>query len=200
MSLTATHARVDQLIARLDDAVDAPNEEAICQRVKDALIEIIGSREEFIPAAFLQPTPDRYARRLLHKDPSGRYTVLVMVWGVGQGTPLHDHAGNWCVECVYRGRIRVVSYDIRSAESDPVIRFERQTEVHAGPGDAGALIPPFDYHTIENASSAPTITIHVYGGEMRWCNAFMPVDGGYRLERRKLNYTTDVPLIEDFAI
>ena len=200
MSAVVTNSKVDELIARLDRAVEESNEKAICERVKRALMDCIRSGEEFIPPSFLQPAPDRYARRLLHKDPAGRYTVLVMVWGRGQGTPLHDHAGNWCVECVYRGRIRVTSYDIRSPENAPVIQFEKQTEVFAGPGEAGALIPPFDYHTIENAQAAPSYTVHVYGGEMRWCNAFLPVPGGYRLERRQLSYTTDAPIIDDFAI
>ena len=46
-----------------------------------------------------------YGRRLLHRDPRGRYTVVVMTWGPGQGTPIHDHANLWCVECVYRGNV-----------------------------------------------------------------------------------------------
>ena len=35
-----------------------------------------------------------------------------MTWGPGQGTPLHDHAGMWCVEGVLEGRIEVARYDL----------------------------------------------------------------------------------------
>lgn len=182
-------AKVHELIARLDEAVEIQERSGCCQSVKQVLEDIVRSGEEFVEDHFLQPAPNKYARRLMHVDPKGRYSILIMVWGLGQGTPLHDHAGQWCVECVYRGRIKVVSYDIKGSEDDPVIPFEQQETIYAGPGEAGALIPPFDYHTIENAADQPSVTIHVYGGEMTWCNAFVPVEGGYKKERRELCYT-----------
>ena len=52
----------------------------------------------------------RYARRLLHRDPAGRYTAIVMTWGPGQGTAVHDHGGLWCVEGVVDGEIAVTQY------------------------------------------------------------------------------------------
>ena len=64
------------------------------------------------PTLFRQPRPDSYARRLLHRDPLGRYTAIVMTWGPGQGTPVHDHGGLWCVEGVVEGQIAVTQYDV----------------------------------------------------------------------------------------
>jgi predicted metal-dependent enzyme (double-stranded beta helix superfamily) len=126
----------------------------------------------------------------MHRDPAGRYSVVVMVWGTDQGTPLHDHAGSWCVECVYRGRIRVTSFDLESEPGVEPLRFTPESVVFAGVGEAGHLIPPFEYHMIENADRTPSVTIHVYAGELTWCNAFHPLeDGGYRRERRQLTYT-----------
>jgi predicted metal-dependent enzyme (double-stranded beta helix superfamily) len=113
-----------------------------------------------------------------------------MVWNRGQGTPLHDHAGTWCVECVYRGRIRVTSYSVRGGDPEKgVVRFERETVVMAGVGEAGALIPPFEYHVLENADETPSVTLHVYGGEMTYCHIFEPVEGGYLRKYRELGYT-----------
>jgi predicted metal-dependent enzyme (double-stranded beta helix superfamily) len=139
---------------------------------------------------FLRPAADKYARRLMHRDPSGRYSVVVMVWGPNQGTPLHDHAGVWCVECVYRGRIRVTSFDLEGDAALEPLQFTPEAVVFAGKGEAGHLIPPFEYHMIENAETTPSVTLHVYGGELTWCNAFHPIEsGGYRRERRTLSYT-----------
>lgn len=180
---------LDQMIGMLDEAVVKQTSTGCCKAVKRALEEIISSGKEFLPSEFLQPAPDRYARRLLHKDPQDRYTVLVMVWGLGQGTPLHDHAGMWCVECVYRGKILVRSYDLED-EVGEKFKFKLEQEVLAGIGEAGTLIPPFDYHTIENAlPDQPAVTLHVYGGEMEWCNAFVPDGELHRMERRQLVYT-----------
>ena len=126
----------------------------------------------------------------MHRDPQGRYTVIVMVWGVDQGTPLHDHAGIWCVECVYRGRINVTSYSVRGGDPETgVVQFEKETELLAGVGEAGALIPPFEYHVIRNPDATSSVTIHVYGGEMTYCHVFEPVEGGHRRRFKELSYT-----------
>jgi 3-mercaptopropionate dioxygenase len=190
MAMTARPAKVGELIRRLDEAVAAGDTDQLCRNVKTVLADVVSSGGEFVEAAFLKPAADRYARRLFHRDPSGRYSVVVMVWGTGQGTPLHDHAGVWCVECVYRGRIRVTSFDLESDPAAEPLRFTPESVVFAGVGEAGHLIPPFEYHMIENADPAPSVTLHVYGGELTWCNAFHPLEGGgYRRERRQLTYT-----------
>src|SRR2546422_9733405 len=103
MTLTSDSSKVNELIRRLDEAMAPPDDASRCRNVKQVLIDVVGSGEQFVPEALLAPAQDRYARRLLHRDPQGRYSVLVMVWGAGQATPLHDHAGMWCCECVYRG-------------------------------------------------------------------------------------------------
>jgi len=188
MAIKTKEASVQELVRLLDAAVTAEDDCSRCRNVKDVLHRFVEKEDSFIDEAFLKPTPDKYARRLMHRDPQGRYSVLIMVWDKGQGTALHDHAAMWCVECVYRGRIRVVSYSCQR-EDDGVFKFNREKEVMAGIGEAGALIPPFDYHTIENVDQTPTVTIHVYGGEMTWCHAFEPIEGGYKMVRRELAYT-----------
>jgi predicted metal-dependent enzyme (double-stranded beta helix superfamily) len=195
MSATPNSPRVNELVRRLDEAVAVNDDATRCRNVKRVLAEIVGSGQDFVDEPFLKPAPHRYARRLLHRDPAGRYTALVMVWDRGQGTPLHDHAGHWCVECVYRGRIRVTSYSVRGGDPEQdVVRFERESVVHAGVGEAGALIPPFEYHVLENAGDVPAITIHVYGEEMTFCHVFEPVEnGGYRRVYRELQYTDLIP-------
>jgi len=190
MGMTAGASKVSDLIRRLDEAVATDDPQSLCRNVKRVLTDVIASSEEFLDAAFLRPAPDRYARRLLHRDPRDRYTAVVMVWDRGQGTPLHDHAGMWCVECVYRGRIRVTSFDLEGDPRALVLQFTPESVILAGRGEAGHLIPPFEYHMIENPDDVPAVTIHVYGGEMTSCNAFFPLDGGgYRREQRPLSYT-----------
>jgi predicted metal-dependent enzyme (double-stranded beta helix superfamily) len=192
MAVTPHSSKVDELIRRLDEATTAPDDAARCRSVKQVLIDIVASGEQFLDPPFLVPAPDRYARRLLHRAPGNRYTVIAMVWGVGQGTPLHDHAGTWCVECVYRGKIKVTSFSVRGGDPEKdIVQFERETEIMAGVGEAGALIPPFEYHMIENPTTAPEVTIHVYGGEMTYCHVFEPEGtSGYRRKYRELTYTT----------
>ncbi len=114
--------------------------------------------------------------------------MVVMTWAPGQKTALHDHAGIWCVECVVDGNMEVAQYDLTS-KTGGVYRFEQRTHVVAGRGSAGCLIPPFEYHTLGNAAGTPSVTLHVYGGEMDHCHVFEPSgDGSYRRVRKELAY------------
>lgn len=174
---------------KLDAAVTAADAAAIAQRVKAALQETLKCEGLALPEAFRQPRPDTYARRLLHRDPNGRYTAVVMTWGPGQGTALHDHAGMWCVECVVDGEMEVRQYDLVEQHDDRY-RFEAQASIEALKGSAGCLIPPYEYHTLANRKrESASITLHIYGGEMDHCHVFEPSgDGTYRRVERRLSY------------
>ena len=187
---SVTNDRVRELIRQLDEAMAPADDAARARGVKVALERVFAAGTGFLPDAFLEPNPERYARRLVHRDPENRYTVIAMVWNTGQGTPLHDHAGIWCVECVYSGRIKVTSYSCQGGDPErDLVRFQQETIVHAGVGEAGALIPPFEYHVLENDSPTPSVTLHVYGGELDHCHIFEPVEDGYLRRYRPLTYT-----------
>jgi predicted metal-dependent enzyme (double-stranded beta helix superfamily) len=186
---TGTLPCFESLKAELDAAVRLADPAAIAQQVKRALQEALRCDGLALPPGFFEARPDTYARRLLHRDPAGLYTAVVMTWGPGQGTPLHDHAGIWCVECVVDGEMEVRQYDLLS-ETDGSYRFEAQPCIDALRGSAGCLIPPYEYHTLANRRpDGPSVTLHVYGGEMTSCHIFQPQeDGSYRRVERTLSY------------
>jgi predicted metal-dependent enzyme (double-stranded beta helix superfamily) len=178
-----------ELVARLDAAVTEPNPDAITARVKRDLEDLLGRSVLVLPDRFREPRPDCYARRLLYEDPQGRYTAVVMTWGPGQGTPVHDHGGLWCVEGVVEGRMSVTQYDVQP--DGDAFRVEVVGEpMTAGVGTAGRLIPPTDYHVLANADPArPSVTLHVYGGNLNGCRIFLPrEDGRYEENVRALSY------------
>ena len=176
--------------SRLDAVIHGETSLRIPELVKAVLIDSMQCGALDVPAPLKTPLPDTYARRLLHRDPSGQYTMVVMTWGVGQKTSLHDHAGIWCVECVYKGQIQVTSFSCRGGDPErDLVKFEKETVIHAGVGQAGALIPPFEYHVLENADTQPTITLHVYGGELDHCHIFEPVGDAWVRRYRELTYT-----------
>ena len=178
----------DNVRSRLDAVVHAERLERVPELVKAVLVDSMQCGDLAVPTSFRQPIEGTYARRLLHRDPDGQYTMVVMTWAPGQKTALHDHAGIWCVECVVDGRMEVAQYDLQSAQ-DGRYRFAERSRVLAGRGSAGCLIPPFEYHTLGNATDTPSVTLHVYGGEMDHCHVFEPEqDGSYRRVRKELCY------------
>jgi predicted metal-dependent enzyme (double-stranded beta helix superfamily) len=180
--------RSSDIRTRLDTVIHGESLPGVPELVKAVLIDSWQSGLLDLPAHMKQPRPDTYARRLFHRDPAGHYTVVVMTWGPGQRTALHDHAGIWCVECVVEGNMEVCQFDLVS-EHGGAFRFEQRNRVVAGRGTAGCLIPPFEYHTLANAAETASVTLHVYGGEMDHCHIFEPAgDGSYRRLRKDLRY------------
>jgi predicted metal-dependent enzyme (double-stranded beta helix superfamily) len=123
------------------------------------------------------PIQDHYARRELYRSPGLGYSVVAMTWGPGQGTPVHDHSGLWCVEGVWDGELEIVQYELLEREGER-FHFRAAGGMHAGPGSAGSLIPPHEYHTIRNASpDAVAVSLHIYKAPMECCSKFVPQSG-----------------------
>jgi predicted metal-dependent enzyme (double-stranded beta helix superfamily) len=180
----------DELIERLDRAVALGSAEACAASIKRALSDLIRSGGIRLPAEFYEPRPESYARRLLHRDTRRGYSAVVMTWGPGQGTSLHDHAGIWCVEGTVAGEMEVLQYEISETLADGRYRFVPRGRVRALAGAAGALIPPFEYHVLRNGlDDAVSVTLHVYGGEMDHCHLFEDAgEGTFRRVEKKLVY------------
>jgi predicted metal-dependent enzyme (double-stranded beta helix superfamily) len=178
-----------RFVRDVDLAMRAGSIPVITERVQHALQERTRTGDLQLPAELVFARPDAYARRLLHRCPDTGYTIVVMTWGPGQRTELHDHAGMWCVECVVDGALTVEQFE-RVEERAGRMRFVRQRVVRAGIGDAGRLIPPFEYHILGNAlDDRPSVSVHVYAGEMDRCNRYVDAgDGWWRPEERALSY------------
>lgn len=183
---TAPAVTPEQLIARLRDAVRSGDVKAVTRAVQNELTEVFGGPGLELDGHFFEPLADTYARRLLHRDEELGFTAVVMTWGPGQHTPVHDHAGIWCVEGVIDGMMEVTQLELVEEDDAGRCRFVEQGHAVTGVGSSGALIPPFEYHSLGNALDDRTsVTLHVYGGEMDGCSVFEPQDDGTFLRSRK---------------
>ncbi len=110
-----------------------------------------------------EPASDRYRQHIVHVHPSGRYSIVALVWKPGQATPIHDHRC-WCVVGVWRGLERETTYDLHG-DNDPFL-LRRGSSV-AEPGTVSVLVPPDeDVHRVENCGSSLAISVHVYGDDI----------------------------------
>ncbi len=203
----ASSPGIAELIQQLDRAVELGDVHRTTAAIKRTLSDLIRAGRIQLPPRFFEPLPAQLRpppaasrrRARLQRD---RHDL-----GTGQGTALHDHGGIWCVEGVVAGEMAVVQYELvdpppaapnrlhsrhcrprtqRSRRLPPDAelryRFAPRGRVHALAGASGALIPPFEYHTLANAlPDRASVTLHVYGGEMSSCHLFEPLgDGTFR--------------------
>lgn len=170
---------VDELVARIDHAVARIEPREVVNELRRSMCAMIRAGDIRLPEWVYAPAADHYARRELYTSPCLGYSVIAMTWGPGQGTPIHDHSGMWCVEGVWAGELEVVQYEVRDQSGDR-FQFEAVGSIQAGPGSAGSLIPPHEYHTIANPSAdRVAVSVHVYRGSMRLCNVFRQADDGW---------------------
>jgi predicted metal-dependent enzyme (double-stranded beta helix superfamily) len=167
----------DKLVAAIDAAVVAGDEHAVTAALRSTLCSMIRDRDVQLPSCVHDPIEDHYARREIYRSPNHGYSVVAMTWGPGQGTPVHDHCGLWCVEGVWDGELEITQFELLERDGDR-FRFRAAGGMHAGPGSAGSLIPPHEYHTIRNASdNSVAVSLHIYKAPMEACSMFVPNEG-----------------------
>ncbi|WP_159015982.1 cysteine dioxygenase family protein [Cognatiluteimonas profundi] len=166
-----------KLVAELDAAVESGDQHAVTSALRNALCRLIRDHDVQLPDCVHEPISDHYARRELYRSARYGYSVVAMTWGPGQGTPIHDHCGLWCVEGVWGGQLEITQYELLERDGEQ-FRFRAAGGMQAGPGSAGSLIPPHEYHSIRNASAdAIAISLHIYKAPMGCCSMFTPQDG-----------------------
>lgn len=172
-----------ELIDAIDTAVAQADNFAITNSLRNSLCDLMRDKAVSLPECVFETAEGRYARRELYRSDEHGYSVVAMTWGPGQGTPIHDHDGMWCVEGVWDGALEVVQYE-RLTDGEGHYRFQPVGSIQAGPGSAGSLIPPHEYHTIRNPSSdSVAVSLHIYAGTMTRCAVFQPSEGEYCYDR-----------------
>jgi len=196
----ATDARLpdfagrQRLVDALDAAIGATDTATVVARVERALLAAIADPLIVLPDCMHAPITGHYARRELYRSAHYGYSVIAMTWGPGQGTPLHDHDGLWCVEGVWQGALRFTPHRLLESRGDRC-RLEPLPARAGERGSTGNLIPPDEYHVLRNASDEETaISVHVYQRPLEHCTVFVPEagrEGWYRRESRLMQ--TDTP-------
>jgi len=122
------------------------------------------SDPSLLEARHREPADDRYRQHLVHVHPTGRYSIVALVWKPGQATPIHDHRC-WCVVGVWQGIERETTYDLHGDPAAPHLVPRGESE--SRPGDVSVLVPPEeDIHRVENCGTSLAISVHVYGDDI----------------------------------
>lgn len=175
------------LLAVVDEAYAQDSAEALTHSLRDGLCRLISENAVSLPDCVFEPVEGHYARRELYACPERGTTVVAMTWAPGQGTPIHDHCGLWCVEGVWQGQLEITRYELEEEDGDRA-RFSEHETLLADAGSAGSLLPPHEYHTIRNPQpDLVSISLHIYQRAMGNCSIFEPIgDNWYRRGSKSL--------------
>jgi 3-mercaptopropionate dioxygenase len=87
----------------------------------DRVVAALRSRlpgPELLSPRQLAGDPSGYQTHLVHAEPDGSFSIVVMVWLPGQRTSVHDHL-TWCVTAVLRGTEYEEVYRLIPGEATP---------------------------------------------------------------------------------
>ncbi|MFT4257479.1 MAG: cysteine dioxygenase family protein [Pseudoxanthomonas sp.] len=181
----------DRLITTLDAAITGRPAAAAVAAIQAGLQQLIREHAFTLPDHILRPNPDHYARRSLHASREHGYQLIAMIWGPGQGTPLHDHDGDWCVEGVLQGELEIDEYDL--LENDGArFRFRRQRHLRSTAGATTGLLAPQEHHRIRNPDDENVaVSLHVYPRPLTRFHVYTPVPDAPDWHLRSLHETSD---------
>ncbi len=188
MDLATPHpefAGRQRLLDGIDAALQAADTHSAVTRVQRVLERAIKDPQIVLPACVHAPVHGHYARREIYRSPTHGYSIIAMTWGPGQGTPLHDHDGLWCVEGVWQGSLEITPYQMLERDGERY-RFVPRDCLHGCKGSAGNLIPPDEFHTLRNSDAEQiAISVHVYQRVMERSHVFQPIDEAPRWYARE---------------
>jgi predicted metal-dependent enzyme (double-stranded beta helix superfamily) len=154
-------SRMRRFVVDVAALLTQTGDEALILDVGGKFLEDLVRRDDWLPAAYAEPDPERYRQYLLHCDSLERFSIVAFVWGPGQSTPVHNHTV-WGLVGVLRGAETSQSFTIGQ---DGLIAGETRL---LRAGQIAAVSPTIgDIHKVSNAvADAASISIHVYGGNI----------------------------------
>jgi predicted metal-dependent enzyme (double-stranded beta helix superfamily) len=149
---------VEVVLAETDDQYE------ITERLAPRLSALLESGYR-LPPEFVRPSPNRHVNYPLYIAPDDRWSLVSVVWNVGQRTPVHGHE-MWGVVGIYSGAER----EIRYLKPDPDAPAGPLTPAGEHTWRRGEVTvcctTDDDVHSVVAEGDEPTIGIHVYGGNI----------------------------------
>ncbi len=157
---TVTGACPQSLTAAVRRAVRSGGSwQQTADRVVAALRGHVPAPGQLLSTAQLAGDPSGYQTHLVHDEPDGSFSIVVMVWLPGQETPIHDHL-SWCCTAVLQGTEYEEVYAVRGDHLEVVAR-------NANPaGTVVGFAPPGDIHLVRNIGDSVAVSMHVYGTDI----------------------------------
>ncbi len=141
----------------------------------------VAEREDWKDFAVFRPDGQRYSRNLIERN--DMFELLVLCWGPGQESPVHNHEGQNCWMAILEGAIEEVYYHFPDGPGP----LRRKGEVErSDAGETGYISDEVALHLIRPAGSERAVSLHLYSRPFDQCNLYCPETGS--VERCRLGY------------
>ena len=113
------------------------------------------------------------------------FELILICWGAGQATAIHDHDGEECWVKVIDGKLKETIYKQNVAGVLNVVK-----STISKPNDISYMKDFMGFHTLENIANKKSMSLHLYAKPIRKCRIF-DVESQVFVDK-KLGYDTNV--------
>jgi cysteine dioxygenase len=149
------------------------------------VIELLGeyARREDDWREYALCSPASYTRNLIER--LERFELMVLCWGSGQESPIHNHEGQDCWMAVLEGAMEELRYPWPDpGRRGPLLPRGSMTFLA---GQVGFIRDEIGLHLIRPAGVGTSgVTLHLYAAPYDECNCYSPETGA--VTRRKLSH------------
>lgn len=155
-----TNELIDE-VDRIKTCIGRLPRDQLVEQLSDALADFTGTAENQWFAERVSPHGN-YMRLLLN-SPRDDIQIVLVFWGPGQGSPIHDHDGTIGVVSALTGQIREIKYQI-SGRSERGVTLVEESNLLIVPTKATKILPEGDMqlHLMVNETQQWAATVHVY--------------------------------------
>ena len=147
----------------------------------------------FLPNFALQSDDSNYARHLLFRHPKDYFSIAAMVWKPEQGTPIHDHDGQWGILGMVSGELEVKNFlDKEDHPKNDFVYLSKKETYTPFANTPNNVCSCADIHMVLNRSINTSVSIHVYPKDIEECQVFEPISSEeniYRTKKINLSYS-----------
>eukprot|EP01113_Clastostelium_recurvatum_P018435 TRINITY_DN2171_c0_g1_i1.p1 TRINITY_DN2171_c0_g1~~TRINITY_DN2171_c0_g1_i1.p1 ORF type:complete len:231 (-),score=43.60 TRINITY_DN2171_c0_g1_i1:83-712(-) len=155
-------------------------------RIREIMQEYVEKHSDW--RQYAKFCPHKYSRNLINRTPE--YEIMVICWGEGQVSPIHNHEGQRCWMGVVEGEIEETYFMFKDTKctkgSGPL---EVMGSAHPiDMGTVGYITDEVALHVIRPTTKS-AVSIHLYSKPIPECNIYCPKTG--LVTRRKLGYYSE---------
>lgn len=147
--------------ARIKACIGRLPRDQLAEQLSDALADFTGTAENQWFAERVSPHGN-YMRLLLN-SPRDDIQVVLVFWGPGHGSPIHDHDGTIGAVSALTGQTREIKYQI-SGRSEHEVTLVEESNLLIVPTKVTKILPEGDMqlHLMVNETQQWAATVHVY--------------------------------------
>ncbi|CAI9611844.1 unnamed protein product [Staurois parvus] len=114
--------------------------------------------------------PYRYTRNLVDEG-NGKFNLMILCWGEGHGSSIHDHTNSHCFLKILQGNLKETQYEWPQKKSNGAMI--KTSEGVLKLNQCAYINDSIGLHRVENPShTEPAVSLHLYSPPFDHCQTF----------------------------